>query len=430
MKIVAFCLFFYRSGGGHMENEDPSVANQYSRSQSESSLQSQSLSRKSKRPPLILKKPVKSNFNQTKTSSKNPSKSDNTDYYDNSNDQWENWNEPTENRPRQQLLSDDHLTQKSSRHNKQSSIKIRPNDRQQVNLRTKPNKINQSTNNKSQPAWRPLSPTRTLESIDPTSQESFSYKSQQRTNVNDHKQRYQTSNTSMINTASIPPLMSVRSDATTTAKLFNTTASDYYDDENAYYDSNLQTHQRYHQSNLHNRGYTALGSYGRYRRSGTIRHQQQYPTYNINNTSEISSAPSTSTGTRQKKNSNTKKTSQSSEQTKTSNTNSPIVKNSPAIEEVSIPKPIETSVLPPTPEIEKSNGISDQKSAIKHDTETNPLSPIETELTKPTKKTPTTSANSKRRANKNQQNYQHYQNQQPPRHRNNYPRAMQGNANF
>jgi hypothetical protein len=417
-----------------MENEDPSVANQYSRSQSESSSQSQPLSRKSKRPLLILKKPGKSNFNQTKISSTNPPKLDNNDYYENSNDQWGSWDETAENRPRQQLHSDDLSTQKSTRHNKQLSIKTRHNDRQQVNSRTKLNKSNQSTNNKSQQAWRPLSPNRTSESIDPTPQESNSYKSQQqqqRTNLNDHKQRYQTSNTSMINTASIPPLMSVRSDATTTAKLFKTTASDYYEDENAYYDSNLQTHQRYHQSNLPNRGYTTLGSYGRYRRGGALRHQQQYTTYNINNTSGISSAPNTSTGTRQKKNSNNKKTNQSSEQNKTSNiesTNSPIVKNSPAIEEVPIPKPIETSVLTPTIEIDKSNGNTEQKAAIKNDNETAIVSQTETESTKTTKKNSTTPANAKRRTNKNQQNYQHYQNQQAPRHRNNYPRAMQGIA--
>ncbi|CAF1301437.1 unnamed protein product [Adineta steineri] len=39
---------------------------------------------------------------------------------------------------------------------------------------------------------------------------------QQRTNINDHRQRYQT-----INTASIPPLMSVRSDINTTAKFIS-----------------------------------------------------------------------------------------------------------------------------------------------------------------------------------------------------------------
>jgi hypothetical protein len=432
-----------------MDNDGPLMSNKYSRSHSESSSQSQHdnelVSRKSKKPPPLLPKKQ-----QTKILSKKSNK------FDNSNDQWENWNEsPIDNRHRQQLHSDDLSTQKPNRYNKQ----IRQNDRQQTNSRSKPtstlsNKINQSTNNKSQPAWRPLSPTRQSESTDPTQQEPISYKSQQRTNLNDHKQRYQTTNTSIINTASIPPLMSVRSDATVTAKLYKTAnhtgSSDYYDDENAYYDSNLQTHQRYHPSNLHNRGYTTLGSYGRYRRSGTLRHQQQYTTYNINNTSGISSAPNTASGTRQKKNSsnrtttNNKKPNQSSEQKKISvvdESNTSIVKNQPTIEEVPITKSIETSILSPTLEIENlnesGNGISDQKSLLKTENESNIVSQTENQSTKPNKKTPTTTttttaaatANSKRRTNKAQQNYQQdqrYQNQQPPRHRNNYSRSMQG----
>jgi hypothetical protein len=456
-----------------MDNDEPPVSNKYSCSHSESSSQSQHdnelISRKSKRPPpLLSKKPQKSNLIQTK----NSNQFDNTDYYDNSNDLWENWNESNDNRQHQSLHSDNLSTQKSNRYNKQSSIKIRHNDRQQINSRSKPtsslsNKINQlidnkSTNKKTQAVWRPLSPTRSSEPIDSIPQEPISYKSQQqqqindrrqsdsyqqRTNLNDHKQRYQTTNTSMINTASIPPLMSVRSDATTTAKLYKTTnhtgSSDYYDDENVYYDSNLQTHQRYHHSNLHNRGYTTLGSYGRYKRSVPLRHQQQYTTYNINNTSTISSAPNTSSGTRQKKNStnrtntNNKKSNQSSEQTKTSmvddQANSSIVKNQPIIEDVSITKPIETSVLSSTTEIEKSNpsgnGISDQKIVIKTDNESNIISQTENQSIKPNKKNPNTSANSKRRTNKDQQNYQQdqrYQNQQAPRHRNNYARSMQG----
>ncbi|CAF4921632.1 unnamed protein product, partial [Rotaria socialis] len=71
-------------------------------------------------------------------------------------------------------------------------------------------------NPKTQTEWRPLSPNRSIEVVDPTLQESMSYRSQQRTNLNEHKQRYQTP-TSLIDASSIPPLMSVRSDATTTA---------------------------------------------------------------------------------------------------------------------------------------------------------------------------------------------------------------------
>jgi len=420
-----------------MDNDGPLMSNKYSRSHSESSSQSQHdnqlVSRKSKKPPPLLPKKQ-----QTKNSSKKSNK------FDNSNDQWENWNEsPIDNRHRQQLHSDELSTQKPNRYNKQ----IRHNDRQQQpNSRSKPtstlsNKINQLTNNKTQPAWRPLSPTRQSESIDPTQQESISYKSQQRTNLNDHKQRYQTTNTSIINTASIPPLMSVRSDPTTTAKLYKTVnhtgSSDYYDDENVYYDSNLQTHQRYNP-----RGYTTLGSYGRYRRSGTLRHQQQYTTYNINNTSGISSAPNTASGTRQKKNlsnriaTNNKKSNQSSEQTKTSavdESNTSIVKNQSTSEEVPITKSIETSILSPTIEIENSNqsetGISDQKTLLKTENESSVISHTEIQSNKTNKKTPSTTSNSKRRTNKDQQNYQQdqrYQNQQAPRHRNNYSRSMQG----
>jgi hypothetical protein len=448
-----------------MDNDEPPVSNKYSCSHSESSSQSQHdnelISRKSKRPPpLLSKKPQKSNLIQTK----NSNQFDNTDYYDNSNDQWENWNESNDNRQHQSLHSDNLSTQKSNRYNKQSSIKIRHNDRQQINSRSKPtsslsNKINQlidnkSTNKKTQAVWRPLSPTRSSEPIDSIPQEPISYKSQQqqqindrrqsdsyqqRTNLNDHKQRYQTTNTSMINTASIPPLMSVRSDATTTAKLYKTTnhtgSSDYYDDENVYYDSNLQTHQRYHHSNLHNRGYTTLGSYGRYKRSVPLRHQQQYTTYNTNNTSGVSSAPHTTTGTRQKKNSTNNKKSEQRKPLVVDEVYSPLEKQKTIIEEI----PIETSVLSPstevlTKEIEKSNGsgnvISDKKISIQNDNETTVVGQTQNESTKINKKNTTSSSNAKRRTNKDQQNYhqdQRYQNQVAPRHRNNYARSMQGN---
>ncbi len=312
-------------------------------------------------------------------------------------------------------------------------------------------KTNQSIDNKTQPVWHSLSPARPSETIDPTPQESTSYKSQQqtndrrqsesyqqRTNLNDHKQRYP----SIINTASIPPLMSVRSDPTTTAKLYeaaNHTGSSHYDDDAAYYDSNLQTHQRYQHSNLHNRGYTTLGSYGRYRRGGTLRHQQQYTTYNTNNTSGVSSAPQTSTGTRQKKNSTNNKKSEQRKPLVVDEVYSPLEKQKTIIEEIPITKPIETSVLSPstevlTKEIEKSNGsgnvISDQKISIQNDNETTVVGQTQNESTKINKKNTTSSSNAKRRTNKDQQNYhqdQRYQNQIAPRHRNNYARSMQGN---
>lgn len=421
-KILVHC------SRGHAENEDRSIANQYSGSQNESSSQSQSLSKKSKRPILLSKKPVKSIF----TSNKKSPQVDQHDHYDNSNDQWETWNETNENQSRQQFSSDDHSTSNSTRHNKPSSIKIRPQDRMQVNTRSKttrnpPSFENKSTTNKSSSAAQHTpSPTQLMKPLEPIPQESISYKSQQRTNTSEHKQRYQTSN---INTASIPPLMSVRSDATTTAKLFQNMSSDYYEDDNGYYDSNLQTHPRYHQSNLHNRGYTALGSYGRYRRSGTVRQQQQqqYPSYHLNNTSGISSAPTTSTGARQKKNPNPKKSNTSSEQTKSielDDTHSPVVKTPPAIDEN---KPSETPVLSPPIDIEKSNGTSELQSAIKSDP---PLTPSENDSSKPSDKT-SPSVNPKHRTNKISHD-QRYQNQQvpPPRHRNNYPRTAQGKQSF
>ncbi|UJR31210.1 hypothetical protein I4U23_018714 [Adineta vaga] len=479
----------HEKSGGHMENEDTSLANNYSRSPSESSLPSphdkEQVSQKSKKFPLPSKKSLKTNINPMKNSNKKLVKFDSTEYYDNSNDQWDTWDESIDNRQQQQypndnnqhrrrqqqqqLNSDDLSTQKPNRFNKQSSTtKIRQNDQQQTNPRTKSNSAplnktnpitdNRLTNNKNQPPWRLLSPNRPNESIDPASHESTSYKSQQsnndrrqtesypqRTNLNDHKQRYPP-----IDTASIPPLMSVRSDLPlTTGKSYQTTnhtGTSHYDDENAYYDSNIQTHQRYQHSNLHNRGYTALGSYGRYRRSGTLRQQQQYSTYNNgNNTSVGSSVPSTNSGTRQKKNSvnrsntnNKKMTSSSSEQTKPSvvdEINSSSEKQKTPMEETPVIKPLETSIPSPsiempTKEIEKLNqsvnGISEQKTALKTENENNG-DQNETESTTKSNKKNTTS-NSKRRTNKDQQIYhqdQRYQNQQAPRHRNNYARSMQ-----
>ncbi|CAF1551710.1 unnamed protein product [Adineta steineri] len=70
----------------------------------------------------------------------------------------------------------------------------------------------------------------------------MTYKSQQQINdrrqSESYQQRYQT-----INTASIPPLMSVRSDVNTTAKLYkiaNHINSSHYDDENMYHDLNFK----------------------------------------------------------------------------------------------------------------------------------------------------------------------------------------------
>ncbi|CAF1076881.1 unnamed protein product [Adineta steineri] len=101
-------------------------------------------------------------------------------------------------------------------------------------------------------------------------------------------------------------------------------------------------------------------------------HQQQYTTYNTNNTSDISSsAPTTNNGARQKKNSTNQKLKRTNE-------------------EVPIKKSNETSVLTPTTKIlpkeigkpnDSSNGISDEKFAIKNDNETTVIQ-IENESTK------------------------------------------------
>ncbi|CAF0891877.1 unnamed protein product [Adineta ricciae] len=453
----------HEKSGGAMENDDPAMSNNYSRSPSESSLPSQNekgrVVRKSKKLPLSSKKSQKPSLNPTKSSTKKLVKFDSKDYYENSNDQWETWEEQTDNRQqqcpndnnnnnnnqqrrRQQLHSDDSATQRSNRFNKQVVNKTNQNDKQQTNSHVKPNsaptnKTNQisdtkSMNNKNQPAWRSLSPNRPTESVDPTPQESMSYKSQQRTNLNDHKQRYPP-----IDTSSIPPLMSVRSNLPIpTSKSYQTTnhtGAPHYDDENAYYESNLQAHQRYQHSHLQNRGYTTLGSYGRYRRSGTLRHQQQYTTYNTTNTSAGSSAPSTSNGTRQKKNANNKKVSSSSDQSKSAvadNVNSPTENVKTINDEIPVVKSPEPLIPSPSMETGKLNesniGINEQKNISKTDNENNTNQNGAESTTKANKKS--TPFNSKRRTNKDQQTYQQdqrYQNQQAPRHRNIYQRSIQ-----
>ncbi|CAF1417887.1 unnamed protein product [Adineta steineri] len=78
--------------------------------------------------------------------------------------------------------------------------------------------LNKTNDSKTQPVWRSLSPKRPAESISSIPQASMIYKSQQQ--INDRRQsqsyqlRYQT-----MNTASILPLMSGRSDVNTSAKI-------------------------------------------------------------------------------------------------------------------------------------------------------------------------------------------------------------------
>ena len=305
---------------------------------------------------------------------------------------------------------------------------------------------NKPTNNKNQSVRRPISPNRLSEPADdPTLKE---YKSQQRTHLNDHKQRYQTASTSVINTASIPPLMSVRSDATVTTNLYkpaNHAISSHYGDDNIYYDPSLETRQNYRHSNLHHRKYTALESYGRYRRSGTLRHQQQHASYNIHGTSSISSAPNTSSRTRQNKKATNRKTNQSADQEKSpivSKVKSSLIRDQATIGNVPVTKQNEPSVSSSTIELstidgQKSNDAKhdscDQKTSIKNENESNTILQTENESKKTNKKKtmPTLSSlsNSKRRTNKNRQTYhqdQRYQSQQVSRYRNSYSRSMQG----
>lgn len=288
--------------------------------------------------------------------------------------------------------------------------------------------------NKNQLPWRPMSPTRPMESPEPSPQEPTGYKSKQ--------QRYPpASSSTILDTASIPPLMSVRSDLAATANLYKTANQsgsghysqrhEFYDesnhDESAYYEMNVSSHQHYPQVNPHNRGYTALGSYGRYRRGGVQRQQpqQQYSNYHP---SASSSAPSTGSGMRLKKNGIHRKPHESSDQAKTSLTDeviTPLMKKQMFIDETPIVKPIEP--LFSSPDMSSYDYTNEKSSSMKNDNSINApaaagdlADPRENDSMKANKKT----ANVKRRTHKDQQHY--YQTQQAPRHRNNYARAMQG----
>ena len=143
--------FSFRTDG-YVEDDEPCMSKEYSRSHSESSTPSQhnnvSVSRKMKNYALLSKKQQKSSSIQTK-SSKKLGRYGNADYYDNPNnqqinlnEQWENWKDSTDNyhqtysndnRRRQQLHSYDLSTQKSNS-NKQLSTEARGYDRQQTSM--------------------------------------------------------------------------------------------------------------------------------------------------------------------------------------------------------------------------------------------------------------------------------------------------------
>ncbi|CAF2823948.1 unnamed protein product [Rotaria sp. Silwood2] len=532
----------YFKSGGQVDTDDhhddttvaitsvSSTSHKYSRSQSESSSQSQADNgttiNRSKHLLITNRKQPKTNIIQTKLPSNNTRPKTKTtdviDYFDNneqqikSHDQWGDWedtNFTTNNRYQQSYTNDrrsghqqnysDDLSLKSNRYNEQTndfnrnkqSLKTRSNASRSSDIPTSSKSENKTVTNKTQPAWRPLSPARPLDLNDPTPQESISYKSQ--TNIddrrqsapNDRKQRY-----TQINTSSIPPLMSVRSDvppstSTTTSKQYKTSSQsqrqdynssshysqrndfynetndtnwgnddEYYDDDTGYYDPNMQTHQRHHHtmgynSNIHHRGYIALGSYGRYRRGSTLRHQQQYNTYNMNNTSSTSSQLNTSTGSKIKKTLtnrttttttaiNNKKTNESPEQQSkivvesTKIITDEIVKKptawttdkkSSTIEEIPILKSIETPSITST-EIEKPKESINIITEQKNQNESNLVEQTENESTGINKKSTTTTNNFQRKTNKDQQNYhqdQRYQNQQVSHHRNTYAHSMQ-----
>ncbi|CAF0982507.1 unnamed protein product [Adineta ricciae] len=369
---------------------------------------------------------------------------------------------------------------------------------------------NKSVSNRAHPAWRALSPTRAPDSNDPTPHEVISHRTESKTtDLIDRRQsapverkpRYATTPTT-INTSSIPSLMSVRSDviptplsqsnpaSSLTSKHYKTSNQsqrqdynssshysqrndfynetndpawgnddDYYDDETGYYDSSIQTHQRHHQSigyhsHTPHRGYTTLGSYGRYRRSGTLRHQQQYSTYNANNASGTSSSQlNTSTGSKTKKtppsrtslsSTNKKTTAESIEPVSLVTESSKSVSDSsvkkpsawatetqpPPVEEIPIIKLVETptaipSILPEKPA--DSTTTTTTTEPVKTEIERNLAGQSESESTNK-KSTAVVSTTQKKPSNKDQQNYQQdqrYQNQQTSRHRTNYSRAMQ-----
>ncbi|CAF2085782.1 unnamed protein product [Rotaria magnacalcarata] len=504
----------------------PSATHKYSRSQSESSCQSQTDNNgttinRSKNYPMSNRRQPKSNLILSKPTRPKAKPTDVIDYFENnehqhhmkSNDQWgdiEKTNYNSNNRYQQSYSNDrrstthhqqqqnfsEDLSQKSNRHNEQTNdynrtkqpAKTRSNvaSRQSDMPSSSSSKVETKTvTNKTQPAWRPLSPARPLDPNEPTLQEAITYKSQIKTNdSNDRRQsapverkQHYTTSTTPINTASIPPLMSVRSDVPLTPIQTSNTASkhfktsnqsqrqdynssshysqrndfysetndsawgndeDYYDDETGYYDPNIQNQQRHHQSmgyhsNVHHRGYIALGSYGRYRRGGTLRQQQQYNAYGVSTTS---SQHNTSTGARTKKvitnrTTTTKKLNESPEQTESTKlVSDEIVKKptawgldkKPSItEEVPKVKPIETPVVPI--EIEKPKETITITSEPKPENE--PIIAGQTEIDSTlTNKKPTATTNSQRKPNKDQQNY-HYQNQPVSHHRNTYGRSAQ-----
>ena len=287
----------------------------------------------------------------------------------------------------------------------------------------------------------------------------------------ERKTRYSNTLTS-INTASIPPLMSVRSEVLTpstnvSSKHFKTgnnlhysqrndfyndnndstwvNDDDYYEDETGYYDSNVPSHSRHHSSmtfQSHHRGYTALGSYGRYRRGGVLRHQQQYASYSSSNASgsqlntsfgsksKKSTAPKLATQKKDLASSETNQTNIAADATKDSRDDSinktsvrTMEPQSNVIEEISINKSADV----PTTKFNESEPVTTEKISIP--TDVKPLLEIDTEAlltsTIPQVKSESSTVNSKKAMSTAMQKkgFQD-QRQTASRHRTTYERSI------
>lgn len=287
---------------------------------------------------------------------------------------------------------------------KQSSMKTRNPDRSQPNSLQKMNNASQlrqdstdvkGKSNRNDQVWRPVSPPRSApDSNEAMPQESNTYKSQTRSNTTEHKTRYPISSTAHIDTSSIPPLMSVCSDPAATAHLFKTNVSTsnstHYSQRQEFYHENQheQSHQRYPHVN---RGYPALGSYGRYRRGGVTpttnrpaSHQEDYSVY-----------PSVG----QPKKNGHRKSTEFAKALIDDGVISPLMSKS-------IESPL--TDLP----IEPMNNRMDQQDLNPNDSNENQ-----------SKTKVGNGSNGKRRSNREPLTF--YQAQQAPRHRNNYPRGTQ-----
>lgn len=487
-------------------NLNSSCPQKFSRSHSESSSQSQieqevSTSR-SKHFQLTNRKQTK---NDDVSNSQKPT-NDMIDYFENKvqtqtandvQDQWTEWE--TSNKTTMEFVSSDPRYQNSNNDSRRLPTNLPDESTQNSELNyensrtkttNKPRTANASrqvettaktTTTKSQSAWRALSPTRTNIVDDPTPQESVSYRTQTKTNenssnsnndrrqnsTNERKSRY-SNLTTPINTASIPPLMSVQSTvppatSAINSKHFKTTNNlhysqrndfyaenndgswpnedEYYDDENGYYEGTMTNQSRHHSSMVyhshsHHRGYTALGSYGRYRRGASTRNQQQYSAYGSSTggssqlNSSFSSKPKKTNG--QRNSTTPKKDSEQTEPTNQTNLETaeeePPKKPSAWSTEVQS-KPTEQSSISNVPTTNIETEPIQEKPIVS--SEVKSLLEIDTESTLLTGTTQNQSESSPVEAKKNstiqtgQKKINQDQRHQPVRHRTTYQRSGQ-----